>query len=207
MGEEHRLDPSVLAQVDPSAFWSCILHIDQIIRDLPLRLLKTTWADALNGSLKRRQKFLGLPTVTDHLIPRDGKFLIQSVRRQQLSGFENASLGAVICLSEIATTCQNNGTIIKTAVPDYYMQTQFETMYKAVFGIDNGNAGNGYVETMIAAAKPPLDICLECGKEEDLKPCSGCKMVAFCSTTCRKAASKRHKSRCRFLRNINKCAN
>lgn len=72
------------------------------------------------------------------------------------------------------------------------------TLDRMKIGSTSSSSSAGPVST--TSATPPLGCCKKCGKEGDmraeLRRCSRCKLVCYCSETCQKGDWKNHKLSC-----------
>jgi hypothetical protein len=202
LGATTRLSPPILAQVDPQAFWSAILHYYKFLATLKeccssdTKLVKE-WADLLKGFNKRVTGMRKIESDTGlELLENDeGEWVIANDREHAFISLRNAQV-AFQLLYENADKMGNSIDLLEE-----YRDTQIERdVFALAKTVNESQDWNdmGRVLLLITMGMPAnaLDVCEGCGKTTGLSLCGRCQCFSYCGRKCQKDCFKSHKKIC-----------
>mmetsp|Transcript_4298 Transcript_4298/g.7170 ORF Transcript_4298/g.7170 Transcript_4298/m.7170 type:complete len:195 (-) Transcript_4298:156-740(-) len=129
MEETDRLAPEILAQVDPSAFWSCVVHFQTFIKTLQEigthKKIIGKWLAMEEGSRASRRAIVEIGG--SHLLPdKNGKWQIQNDHQHATLSLQNAraALVTVMIKAMEATNKISEPNILYVHTNLYYHGTE-----------------------------------------------------------------------------------
>ena len=202
-----RLYPEILAQVDPQAFWSAILHYETFMTALrsnlaPESKLLTEWIDLKKGFDKSHADIREIEKEMEMaLLPDErGKWAITNENDHYLIGLRNAQAAIVATFKRGKDDGIVQSADSKFEILDYYRGTQIE---KDIFAVDKAAKSSDPSEVtriitllMVGLPTDSADVCATCGNPGGLSLCSRCQCIAYCCRECQKRDWKSHKSLC-----------
>lgn len=205
LDEWHRLSPGVLAQVDPKAFWSAILHYSDVFKTLQEQgadqSLLDEWKE-LDVGIKIWHK--GIRELEGNmeleLLPgENGRWSLDNDQQHEYISLRNAHAALLHTWHQGLV----DGILPRSAVIEISQDYDGTQLELDVAALNAAHAGGDNEELprllkLIALGLPTDsgDVCAKCGTTTPLSRCCRCRCVTYCSRECQVSHYKSHKKVC-----------